>query len=296
MSRLKSSIFSKSTKLLPPPTNSTDLYYISLQRFFKLNLETNVSKEVLADLLVSDIAVGLAYTLIVQTNAPCVYEYNPYTNKLYAVYETCSSNNLNFSGYTHIINHPLERSEFYTFDKGMVLKSFSLGTGRSPTNDVLEEFPLIKSVTSLSMHPHAETIYISTVKSGLWAYQINNSSKSLLIGGDGEQDGDFERAQIQYAAGMLFLDDDVAIVATFYSHNIKVLDLKTRQMSSLCHSSDGLLARNGNVSDCQLRYPMSALKHPTSNNLIWIAGEDLYELAYTSKSSIYGLTNKSNVL
>ena len=98
----------------------------------------------------------------------------------------------------------------------------------------------------------------------------NGTIKSEVIAGmegPGNNDGSLETAQFGSLSNIIILAESKLLVTDSTNHNLRLLDLKTQQTSSICSGNTG--HQDGSMSDCTLYYPQSLM---VLNDSVYVGG------------------------
>ena len=113
--------------------------------------------------------------------------------------------------------------------------------------------------TYLLQDPETGDIYV-TIQHGVGLYDYQGNTFSVITGSfsNGFRDGEFSKLLFSYPQGLAFLSRSTLLVADWYNHRLRVLDLTTNTSLSICSGETG--HSDGHFASCKLTYPFSLLK------------------------------------
>ena len=138
-----------------------------------------------------------------------------------------------------------------------------------------------------------EYLYISTT-SGVWQFSLERLQEKLIIGaGSLTDDGPIDEVNIKIPGSLISLNKDVLLIVDEGTQALRVANLQSGSVSSICkpHDSEKFVA--GNISVCTLQKPKYLIHEiEPQNGTIYIGGENIYGLLYITienqgKSSVF---------
>ena len=122
-------------------------------------------------------------------------------------------------------------------------------------------------LTTLLQDPSTGNIYV-TFNHGLRLYDYESKSFSVIAGHPSQYgfvDGEISQVRFIYPRELAFLSPGKLLIADYGNSRLRVLDLITNTISSICSGVRGHL--DGDLSSCQLWWPWSLL---TVNDVIFV--------------------------
>ena len=126
-----------------------------------------------------------------------------------------------------------------------------------------------------------EYLYISTTD-GVWQFSLERLQEKLMIrAGSLTDDGPIDEVNIKIPGSLISLNKDVLLIVDEGTQALRVANLQSGSVSSICkpHDSEKFVA--GNISVCTLQKPKYLIHEiEPQNGTIYIGGENIYGLLY----------------
>lgn len=165
-----------------------------------------------------------------------------------------SGTNARFKKPLYVIIDQVKQNNLIVADSG----NNALRTVDSQTKQVgtLVKLDKLKSPSSMTQDVLTGDIFVSG-SNVIWRFEYANQKLVYLTGkySDGFQDGPFDTAKFDAIFGMLKIADDKLLIADQGNKRLRLLDLNTTFVSSICTGNDETL--NGNLKICRLTMPAS---------------------------------------
>jgi len=123
-------------------------------------------------------------------------------------------------------------------------------------------------VESFTLHPSTNDIYLIRSKD---VSRIRNSKEEVVFGESGmHNDGMLSEASIHYPKHSLFLDNDVFLLSDTGNNVIRIVNLKSSTISSICvpRSPNNDIYRDGTPAECLLKSPGHLIHLPENNEVV----------------------------
>lgn len=105
--------------------------------------------------------------------------------------------------------------------------------------------------------------------------------------GPGHNDGPFTEAKINKALSIYFFDENTILLADNKNHAIRVIDLLTSEISTLCKPQENDITDNeGDIEECKLRFPNQVFQSYDASTFYIVGDPKIYSLTYFGKFSL----------
>ncbi|KAF6033543.1 hypothetical protein EB796_008150 [Bugula neritina] len=185
---------------------------------------------------------------------------------------------------------PLEKKKVYFFER--VAETLRCLERVGLTWQVRTVLYLRQKIYGMNFDPNGDYMYFSTKSSIIRASSTWSTPAVDLISGTGHNDGALDSAKVQEASSMLFLNNDTFLFADSNNHVIRVVDLSSSSVSTVCipQTSDAEFL-TGSISTCKFIAPRYLYKFKDSWKVFIIGDHTVYELKYTGESKLSSLND-----
>jgi len=146
-------------------------------------------------------------------------------------------------------------------------------------------FHLARNIFGMNFDMLGEYIYISYNDKIIRTSSNWKSATEEILSGIGHNDGPLNTARIQTPRYPLSLDNNTFLVADYNNQILRLVDLRSSSVSSICVSGTGATHTDlaGPINTCRIRYPRQIVRSRTLNEIYIIGNFAIYELKYSSK-------------
>ena len=177
-----------------------------------------------------------------------------------------------------IVYHTGRNSLFIIDADNRAIRELDIATQTVSTLIQLRPTSFFGQPARLTLDPSEGNIYFSG--SSMLA-KVNIATKALtfltpITSETGFKDGALPTAKINNPSELIFLNEDTILIADALNQRLRVIDLKTSSISSICKAPppnppDGVVfpdSVDGNIRTCGLRFPQSLLYRPETNQIL----------------------------
>ena len=141
------------------------------------------------------------------------------------------------------------------------------------------------------------TFYIST-PAGVRQFSLARSEEKLIIrAGNFTNNGLIREANIKTPGSLSSLNKDVLLIVDEGTPSLRVANLQTGLVSSICKPHDSKALAVGNISDCKLHRPKYLAHEPgPQNGSIYIGGTGIRFLTYVTIKNLNETSKFQNTI
>lgn len=141
------------------------------------------------------------------------------------------------------------------------------------------------NINSLAVHPESKRVFMLRYRN--ISRVISGNREVFVLGGPfgNHSDGTFTTSLVRNPQNMLFLSNDTFLIADYGNHVIRVANLKTSRVTTLClpQFSTPYEVKEGSIQECKLIYPMQLYNNAEQKRIYIISKDNFHELIYKGK-------------
>lgn len=182
---------------------------------------------------------------------------------------------------THLLNP--DKTFFYD-NKYKSVKCLCHNNGKWQVNTV---FSWTKEVNSISLDSSGQYLYV-TEQSNIFRIKSTwqDGYESVIESEAGHNDGRLSTAKVNNPKGMIFVNDDLFLLADFGNNVLRLVDLIETKISSICipHSNADEIPVSSDITSCKINSPFYFYKKRRSSSISILGESDAYQLFYSGWS------------
>lgn len=215
---------------------------------------------------------------LISSNHPCILSLPIGGELLSAFHGDCTrSSEIGYESFTTLVLQPSDEDVLYAIKRNTLLR-----LRKSGETTIIRQNWQHGYLIDLNFNSDASKLYLTSEK-GIWIYELSNKQFTPLITSLGRSDGTFKQATVTSPAAPFLVDENLLLIAEITNNKLRVLNLVTSNVTSICSYGNGTEYRLGSPRQCTLRNPNSFLKHPLFKETFLIGGRDLYSITISGK-------------
>jgi len=127
-------------------------------------------------------------------------------------------------------------------------------------------------------------LYFTTNSSVMRISSTWDGTAETVISGFGHNDGALESARVRDPKRMLFLEDTTLLLADYKNHVLRVVNLGTSSVSTICVPQlDDATVSEGSVDTCRIKFPRQLVKSTNSSKVYLIGDSSIFSINYAGE-------------
>jgi len=179
----------------------------------------------------------------------------------------------------------LQNTIYFFEGEAKIIKSISKVDTEWYVNTVYE---LEKSISGMIFDPTGSYLYFTTNSGIIRVSTTWDNQPETVISGFGHNDGNLDSVKVRDPKRMLFLDYNTFLLADYKNHVLRVVDLGTFSVSTICVPQvDDATVSEGSVDTCRIKFPRQLVKSTNSSKLYLIGDTSASKLYLIGDTSVF---------